>query len=238
MAGFPMGSRSTSRSSNILVQPEPNRRKRVAIVGHSHVRRLLEATQGNNFNMSNADVEIRCFFKGGCTIPRLFGTDIMSPMLSFQPDAVIVWIGDNDLKENSSPSDLCGFLFAALEAFVEFCPSIKNIFISPILPRHNGTSRYLFQNYNALAWELNDLIDQEVENYRVQGRSPIINFRRFPEFCFPGERKNDSRFLNNYKFFNNDGVHLNTEGYDKVAKRYKGLIIKILINLSSFFQSN
>ena len=160
----------------------------------------------------------------------------MSPLLSFQPDAVIVWIGDNDLKENSSPSDLCGFVFAALKAIAEFCPSIRTIFISRILPRHNGTSRYLFENYNALASELNGLLNQEVQNYQVQdGRSPTINFRRFPEFCFEGERENDVRFSNNLKIFAKDGVHLTTEGYDKVAMRYKGLITTILKCLRPFF---
>ena len=99
--------------------------------------------------------------------------------LRFQPDAVIVWIGDNDLQENSSPSDLSGFIFAALEAIAEFCPSIRTIFISPILPRYNGTSKYLFEKYNALALDLNKLLKQEVQNYQVQdGRSPTIHFRR------------------------------------------------------------
>ena len=223
---------SGSSSGNILVQP--NRRKRVAILGHSHVRRLMEATQGNNFDISRADVEIRCFFKGGCTIPRLFGADIMSPLLRFQPDAVIVWIGDNDLKENSSPSDLCGFIFSALEAIAESCPSIKTIFISPILPRHKGTSKYLFENYNALALALNQSLKQAVQNYQVkEGESPTIDFRRFPEFCFPFKVKGESivRFSNNSKFFGKDGVHLTAAGYKKVEKRYRGLLITILTGL-------
>ena len=56
--------------------------------------------------MSSEDVEIRLFFKGGCTISGLFGSDIMSPLLDFQPDAAILRIGDNDLKQNSSHSDV------------------------------------------------------------------------------------------------------------------------------------
>ena len=52
--------------------------------------------------MSSEDVEIRLFFKGGCTIPGLFGSDIVTPLLDFQPDAAIFCIGDNDLKQSSS----------------------------------------------------------------------------------------------------------------------------------------
>ena len=112
----------------------------------------------------------------------------MSPLLEFQPDAVIVWIGDNDLKENSSPSDLCDFIFAALGAITEVCPSIRTIFISQILPRHNSMSKYLFENYD-LALDLNKLLKQQVQGSQVQdGRYPIIHFRRYREIFFEDER--------------------------------------------------
>ena len=77
-----------------------------------------------------------------------------------------------------------------------------------------------------------------VQSYQVQdGESLTINFRRFPEFCFPHGGESSVRFSNNSKIFDKDGVHLTTAGYKKVEKRYRGLLIAILNGLKPFFGS-
>ena len=80
---------------------------KIAIVGHSHVNRLNDsAVNGNNFHFPTDQVETAFFGRGGLRVPNLFGADILHPLIAFEPDAVILLVGDNDIQPFSSPQDI------------------------------------------------------------------------------------------------------------------------------------
>ena len=63
---------------------------RVAVVGHSHVRRLEEHCNGDNLSLNN--IQIRFFSRGGLTVPQLFDRDIFTPLLAFRPQGLVLLI--------------------------------------------------------------------------------------------------------------------------------------------------
>ena len=76
----------------------PIRPRKIAKIGHSNSRRLEEsAVNGNNFNFPTDEVETAFFSRGGLVVPNLIGADILPPLISFQPDALIFLVGDNDI---------------------------------------------------------------------------------------------------------------------------------------------
>ena len=195
---------------------------KIAIVGHSHVYRMdASAVNGNNFHLSN--VETAFFSRGGLRVPNLFGADILQPLMAFEPDAVVFLVGDNDIQPFSAPQDICDNILAAIEAIIPSCPSIRFVALSQILPRYPGTSLYLFDGYNEIAYRANNLLLESCI------ASPILRFGFYPEFCF--RDYNEDLFNKNSKFFLPDGVHLNQRGYKKLASRIKGLIIGLISRL-------
>ena len=192
---------------------------KVAIVGHSHIRRLEEYLDGNNLRLPRANIDIRFFSRGGLTVPGLFDPAILTPLLMFQPQALVLSIGDNDINPFSSPHQICHDIFTAINSLMQACPSIRFVSISQILPRHLGTSRFYFEGYNNLARTLNTLLLQECIN---AGQPTTLRFCRYNEFEF-----NPVRLGINQSLYLPDGVHLNSDGYKILADRFRGVVTGI-----------
>ena len=102
----------------------------------------------------------------------------------FHPQTLVLQIGDNDINEHSIPHVIVQEMLSAASTLRDLLPSMINIVFIKIMPRNTdwGTSRYLFQGYNALAQEINGLLEGalwELEH--------TILFRL--DWCFPQERK-------------------------------------------------
>ena len=195
---------------------------RVAVVGHSHVRRLEEHCNGDNLSLNN--LQIRFFSRGGLTVPQLFDRDILTPLLAFRPQGLVLLIGDNDIQPSSSPHQIGHSILRAIDDIKQACPSIRFVSISQILPRHAGTSRYYFSGYNDIAFNVNRFLLQEC----INSASTTLRLCRYKEFDF-----NAARLQINQKLFLRDGVHLNYDGYVTLADRIKGAVIGIHKKLKS-----
>ena len=87
---------------------------KVALVGHSYVRRTSEAMVQEprwanlRFHDSATNVEIRCFHRGGATVRDVHDGRCAYHLLqqgffSFNPDVVYVHVGENDLNYVQAP---------------------------------------------------------------------------------------------------------------------------------------
>ena len=170
-----------------------NRPLRVAIAGHSQIRRLEREIHGNNFRVRTEEVQVTFLGRGGLKDANLIDQDVISPIIDFQPDALVLLIGDNDIYPSSSPQDICDDILDTVNSMLISCPSIRFVSLSQILPRYPGTSRYLFDGYNDIAYSVNNRLLLACIS------SPILRLYRYREFCF--EEDSAVRFANNSRFF-------------------------------------
>ena len=192
--------------------------KRIAIVGHSHVRRLQNVIDSESVSFPFDDAQIRFFHKGGLRVPQIFARDFLCPLLEFNPHAIYLCIGDNDLNPHTSPDNVCHYIMSAIDSIRQMCPSLQSIAIGQVLPRHPGTSIYWFEEYDGMALTLNRLLAQACQS------SPVpVKFCWYKDFPFNGEN-GGVKYNNNKKLFLKDGVHLTDDGYSKLARNFKGLI--------------
>ena len=53
-------------------------------------------------NFQSMKLKTAFFSQGGLVVPNLFGADRLPPLISFQPDAVILLVGDNKIVPSTS----------------------------------------------------------------------------------------------------------------------------------------
>ena len=56
---------------------------RVAIAGHSHVRRLEREVNGNNFRLRSEEIQVAFFSRGGLKVANMIDQDVISPIIVF-----------------------------------------------------------------------------------------------------------------------------------------------------------
>lgn len=92
---------------------EVRRRTRVALIGHSYVRRMASRIKEESgwsnlrFTDSDKEAEVRCYHRGGATVrlthdDRWINTHLQKALL-FRPDIVYLHIGENDLRHVDAP---------------------------------------------------------------------------------------------------------------------------------------
>ena len=198
---------------------------RILIVGHSQARRVAPFLADNNLGFPRDQVVIRCVGIGGLRIASLVGSRLIyNELRSFSPDAVLMMIGDNDINHYRSANVISEQLLDAAEILYASTDSVMNVIICQILPRHPGS--YLnssqAQAYNHKARTIN----RRVKRIIAQSDIRHIQAAHFREFCFQPDYP--IRFENSMSFYSGDGVHLNSQGYNKLASRLKGLVIRLI----------
>ena len=107
---------------------------KVAVVGHSHVWRLEKFLNGDNVGMSRNEVRLEFIGKGGLTIAGLCHKRIVSKLRRFSPDAIVYFIGDDDINNHRSAEFIKECLIDAVKEISTCIPSVTRVTISQLLP--------------------------------------------------------------------------------------------------------
>ena len=192
------------------------------ILGHSHVRNLNDVIR-TNFRIDSQEADIRLFGRGGMKILDLLSDDIIGTVQSFQPETLILMIGDNDVKPSPwtgnvrAAHKIVDKLFEAILTIHATVSSIRQVFLCQLLPRHPG--RYYRSGYNNIALMVNQLLLQSA----VAAQQEYLRLFRFRDFCFPQERP--ERYSRNQKLFRRDGTHLTPRGYRRLERAVRAVVV-------------
>ena len=199
--------------------------KKIMILGHSHIRRLNEVIR-SDFRINPQQAEIRLYGQGGLRIPGLFSNRIITMLQNFQPEILVLMIGDNDIAPSAGTSHdaaahtIVDNLLNAILTLHSTVSSIQQVFLCQLLPRHPGV--YFRPGYNEIALKVNDILLQSA----VAAEQRLLRLFRFPDFSFPQEsRIKRVRYLRNRRLFRSDGTHLTTEGYRRLQRAMRAVII-------------
>ena len=114
---------------------------RVAVVGHSYVRRLKSFIEADDdvlgrvnmaFDLYRENVAVKFFFKSGCDIEQ-FHSHLKQSVLAYHPKIVIVILGGNDLDDDET--DPVGVAADIVQLAEEFQSNNNFVIISQILDR-------------------------------------------------------------------------------------------------------
>ena len=191
--------------------------ERIAVVGHSFVRRLYdftcradsEKTEDSQFNLRNTTV--RWFFKGG-----LGASDVLPrwqrQLADFKPQAVIFMIGDNDVERGVDIEGLAGLIQAMASLLLSERFGTRLVLVCQIMPRFESNVYRFESAYNTLAKDLNGAL------YESFSGSERLRFRSHDFACIPWTESELEEFP--AKFIRHDGVHLSKYGN---AKQYRSI---------------
>ena len=210
----------------------------VAVVGHSHIKRLKLLIDANPMLLSELEdaitvdkVETIFLGAGGVKIKHLFHShperlppsklsfhEDFGEILMSRPDCIIFSLGDNDINCATSAEEISSRLIA-LATMIQRRHGVRHIIFSQILPRHGEQ----FDDYNIKAFDINNLLARESKLQKG------IFFQHLG-FAFPSEsrrgRKKFTPFLATKKFYRTDGIHLNNEGYLLLLSKIKNSLIQ------------
>ena len=119
-----------------------------------------------NFTMNPQHAEVRLHGEGGFRISRLFSSHIIAMLQDFQPEILILMIGDNDVSPSARTSyadaahTIEDNLLNAVLTLQSKVTSIQKVILSQLLPRHTGI--YFRSGYNKIAYYVNDLLRSAV----------------------------------------------------------------------------
>lgn len=195
-------------------------KKRVLIFGHSQCRNLNNFISNSaskvNFGMNEDEFLVKCAGFGGLKIreviniksKRFLTFDTL--MKEFAPQQLMLFIGDNDVSQDSSAEEISGLIKCVLSILKTRYESIVHISVLQLLPRHkNKWGDHI--SYNSQASEIN------AQLLSIAKETPYLFFKQFG-FYFSLE--NERKFINMKKYYHRDGVHLNQAGYYQL---YKGI---------------
>ncbi len=201
----------------------PNSHK-ILMAGHSHAKHLgyFVNSRDNriNFAFDPAVAQILFHGVGGLRMRDLAshshkGTPILETIAEFKPHTLVLFLGDNDLNENTSAEEVSSFLHVLASHLKNKYTSIQTVVYTQLLPRFGvaGTRH----DYNRKACNVNsNLLD-------ITKDTDFIFFR----FCnFPFPYQNESRYLAIRKHFKRDGVHLTHSGNYRLYKTMRWIVIK------------
>ena len=204
----------------------------ILLFGHSQAARLSEYLRikgVTNFDMSRSMVDVRCEGSGGLKIRHLLNYDsekgryFENVMNSFEPQILILFVGDNDIDSHTDGEQISGLVQDAISALKEHFPFLLRIIISQILPRHSN--RYVDAvRYNSQASVVNSKLHEWA---KVTARSYC--YFQWCKFVFPSADREHYKRMK--RFYLNDGVHLKPAGYHKLFMATKHTIKSVLKRL-------
>lgn len=133
--------------------------KKIAIVGHSFVRRMPYPRLGRR-------TVVKKFGFGGAIARSFADSAIYESLLEFRPDIAYFQIGGNDINRYSDPDLIADDI---LEIVRPLLHSMATVFIGEIEPRMKPRNMREYE-YNSQRWRINHRLEIETE----------INFVQFP----------------------------------------------------------
>ena len=161
---------------------------RAAIVGHSHVPTSLD--------IDDDTVQLDLYRAPGGKAHNFFNDERLNPILQHKYDLVILWIGSNDIKENSSVKDLARKIKQLVQTIEEKCEAeVRTCMIEPRKPGLVGRFRVEEETYRKVAKAVN----RKLQSKELRGKR-VIDFGAKPFWDALGW----------------DGVHFNRQGREHV----------------------
>jgi len=204
-------SSSTPLPSSILPVPWPIKPttgpQRVALLGHSYVRRLRDYMDRNecpNLGFPGQGVRVETFCRGGGCL-RLVPDDrwfnlLLQPALLFRPSVVYVHIGENDLNHLNIES-LSDHLITFIRSIITLGhPDV--IIVSQLFPMPVHVNRHNISHLNDVLSTAIDTLNQAPSVVAGERVTRLVFLRH--RFGIWGS--------NSTSLFHSDGVHLSEIG--------------------------
>ena len=198
--------------------------ERVAFSGHSLVYWLRKYVYGPNDKDPHFGFDwkfVEYFGVRGLTI-RKTELCLVERVKSFDPDWVILMLGDNDIGNKNMFLPGLATLIIAHAAMMRRHDSVP-VIISLLLPRYvpvgsDPSARPFDPSYDSRAFVVNKAIQDEL----ALGVHRNITCWRHKFAVFKCEDKD--RYDANRHLFRDDGVHLNDEGHARLYRSFKLLL--------------
>lgn len=200
---------------------------KVLFYGHSHLKYLSThiRDQNPNFGLSENILSLRFLSVGGMKIGDLLSEERLAIIREFEPHTIVLMIGDNNITPFTDPQSLVQELLNASSHLLQLS-SVRSIVFTKIMPRDtSGTSKYLFPEYNFLAFQCNRLL--------YEALTEIENVRLF-SMDWPFPQDNIEKFRRFLKYFQSDGVHFSFLGLKKVMNSFRSIVITSIKHKSSY----
>ena len=195
--------------------------EKVAIIGHSFVRRLGEFLEDHpekdpHFGMDHRRVSLlHC---GGITmfeVRRTFEDQIRM----LDPDWVVVVLGDNDADNHRLQVE--GLATMIINTALQYLRRREvPVIVTNLMPRYTGSRRYS-RTYNGRAVQVNSELRRQVQLYQD------VSFWVHKFAVFPEDEATTAAYHRNRHLYKPDGVHLSEDGYFRyyrsLAKLLNGL---------------
>ena len=133
------------------------------------------------------------------------------------PDYAVILGGTNDLGWNVPPAEICGNLVAMYEAALK--AGIRPVAVTVPSLRVEGASVGFAEDWVRDAVSRRDVLNRMIQEFCAAKGVPVIDL--FGETAEPGTRCLAARY-------SNDGLHLTTEGYRRLADLLYDHVFKIL----------
>ena len=216
------------------MNPTTNPHK-ILFLGDSHCRRLGNYVETSrigrkgrkdeditNFRFGLDWVTVRFCGIGGIKTFQLLKNDtVKTELTAFEPQTVVLIIGNNDIKSGTTPGEVLNLIISTVGTLKARYSSVESVVINQLLPRYPG-ARGNIDEYNIQAKEINDQL-----GYESHIRPNVA--RHHCKFCFPSEDWNAKRYLDAANLFLDDGVHLTEEEGGGNWKLYKSLRSVVII---------
>lgn len=182
---------------------------RVAIVGHSFVKRAQDHIVSADVQFLQLSHTIQFFSHSGCHVHHL--DNFIEALSSFSPHLVILDVGTNDLcSQEVSPL----LLFQRVNTFSQRLTvdlGVKLVVVLQVLHRTPTGYFGMPSSFNHKVDSYNDLLTSTVKLYRQQNLPLDYWFQK-------GIRTNITKFIK-------DGVHLNADGIQLYLRNLRRAIL-------------
>jgi lysophospholipase L1-like esterase len=225
----PTESTATS-SAEILPDPWPIQqnfgRRRIALIGHSYVRRLrdyMDKSGLGNMGFAIEDARVYAFCRGGAAV-RVVSDDrwayhLLQPATLFHPSVVYVHVGENDLG-HVTPATLVDHLINFVRSIITFMHPDVVIF-SQLFPLPQQVVRHDITSINEALSSALDSLNQN-PNVVVGNCVTRVVFLKHT-FGIWGSRSAD--------LFHGDGIHLTDVGMSRYYFSVRNAVGKALGSL-------
>jgi lysophospholipase L1-like esterase len=133
---------------------------RSMVLGHSIVRRLADFVHLNPVNL-DPSTDVYWSGVGGHTLDTLIRLDL-SKVSDYQPDIVVLIIGDNDVKAGSSAEEIA-YKIISLVSVLHARYQVTSVIVCGLLPRFPRYHRWW--DYNVCASTVNDILSHELQRF-------------------------------------------------------------------------
>ena len=161
---------------------------KVSLVGHSQLPTSL--------TVNNALV--RTYRRPGGRADEFFEDELLSDVLNWEHDMCILWLGSNDIDNETRPRDIAENIIEVVESIEENCNAV--VWICLVEPRFYADGFMTEEDYRKVQRKINKILKEE--------GNQVIHF-------------NSSSWVD---YLDSDGVHWNAEGRQRVKSKLKKAI--------------